>query len=122
MERIGPLLPVFADSSTVTALALTEVPTFSAVASLVVEQSRFRNVDKVCNQSSQNPNQGGQYPTLSSVEPCQQSSQYVLPAAESLDTVCIGDAVVDPVGGGELIVPNAVVDKPGAYRIFEVVP
>lgn len=80
-----------------------------AVAVLVIEGSSFGHVDGIGQHGHDESYEGTQNPTLCAVPQDIYTAPEVLPASEGLDPVGIGDAVVHPVGRGELIIPHTIV-------------
>lgn len=94
---------------------LVDIPPLDAVAILVVKQGRLGHVDDVGEHGNDEPNQSTEDPSLCAVEQVVDAAPKVLAAAQGLDPVGIGDAVMHPVGRGELIVPDAFVGEDGAF-------
>lgn len=79
-----------------------------AVSLLPVEEFVLCHIDTIRYQGSQDTNNGNQYPSLCSVEPCSDPPADIFAAPEGLHTIGIGDGIVNPIGGGKLVVPNSV--------------
>src|SRR5271155_4011461 len=85
------------------------MPCLKAQALLVVEDGVLGYVDKVCHESSKRADDGHEYPSLCRVEPQPQPSAEVFSPFELSHPQPIGYAIVNPVGGRELIVPHPLV-------------
>lgn len=85
------------------------VPGSGTEAFLVVKDDGLGDVDAIGHAGDDKADQGRQEPALAAVEQDVDAAPKVLAAAQGLDAVCVGDAVVHPVGGGELVVPDALV-------------
>ena len=117
-DGLGPVHPFVADGGTVAAGLVALGPANGAVPLLQVEQRGLGCVDDIGTDGGQNANDGDQHPALGTVEPSRQAAPDVLSAAKRLDTVCIGDVVVDPISRRELVVPHTVVlEERGLCRV-----
>ena len=105
--------PFVAYRSAITAFLVTLCPANRTISLLEVEERCLSRVDEIGTDSCEDTNDGDQDPALGTVEPSRESAPDVLPAPQCFYTVCVGDVVVDPVGGGELVVPHAVVLEDG---------
>ena len=76
---------------------------------LVIKDRCLCDVDEVCEECRDTANGGDQNPTLSGIEQEPQASPNVFPTTQFSLAESVGDAVVDPVRGGELVIPDSFV-------------
>lgn len=96
---------------------LPMIPSLFAIAVFEVEYGRLGYVNTVCHNGYKETNDGTQYPALGSIKQDDKSSPEILPVLEALDSIGICYAVADPVGGSELVIPNALILKYRPSRI-----
>ena len=77
----------------------------------------FRDIDGICQHGYDEAGKCRKDPALGAVKHEEGCSPEVFSGSEGLDAVGIGDAVVHPVGRGELIVPHALVGPVGPLRL-----
>lgn len=93
------------------AYLLTDEPAIGAVPILPIKDRCLANVDAVGKKSDDASNQRTENPPLGAVQKCKYPTSQIFPAAKLLHPVCIGYAVMDPVGRGKLVVPDSLVGE-----------
>lgn len=87
----------------------THMPRLGAVALFPVKQNTLRDIDNVRYNGRDNANYSYENPALGAIEPRSKTAADVLAVSKRFDAVCVCYAVVDPVGGGKLVVPHPIV-------------
>lgn len=113
--------PIFAHACAGAAVLFAPVPGFGAVPLFPVVERALGDVDKVGDDGGEQADDGDEYPALCAVEPCRDPASNVLAGTEGFDPICVGNAVVHPVGRGELVVPYAVVCEDGELGCLHAV-
>lgn len=88
---------------------LSQVPGPHTVTVLEVKYGGLGDIDTISQQGYQDADDSAEYPALGTVEQDDEPTPPVLATPQLLHPICVGDAIVNPVGTGELIVPDAFV-------------
>ncbi len=95
----------------------SEIPRSCAIPVLEVEYRRLGHIDAIGQQGYQEADDSAQYPALGAIEQHNEPAPPIFAASQLFHAVCVGNAVVDPVGASELVVPSTFVRGGGEFGL-----